>query len=387
MPFSKNQALTNELAKTYLNIIFSFLVDGKGTKKMSKFTIQWISGETGFGKRLGRLFSTLMVSLFFMFILLGASGVQASLNLAVEANPNPAVPNEMLTIELTVTNTSGSDRSGVVVQMPFSVGLKSLDEGAISDGGTCSYTTYSGQCDATELLSWNLGTITAGNSKTVYLSPVTSTTLANGQILEFAGTAKDYTGSSSSANTALQIGLFDDFYIAISGSTQVNESAGAQYTCMVYHSDGSTTVVTTSSSWSENSTYATISSSGYLTTSSVPSDQPCTITATYGGKSDIHDVTIKAAVFFVNKDDEAFSGNSPCYTRIQQAINEASTGTSIKISEGTYTESITLNESKSLTLQGGWNSAFTSQRPNATIIKTPKATQGSLTLQMLIIRM
>ena len=82
-------------------------------------------------------------------------------------------------------------------------------------------------------------------------------------------------------------------YITISGSTQVNENSGAQYTCTAYYSDGSSSNVTSSSSWSENSSYASISSSGYLTTSSVSSDQSCTITATYGGKSDTHNVTIK----------------------------------------------------------------------------------------------
>ena len=82
-------------------------------------------------------------------------------------------------------------------------------------------------------------------------------------------------------------------YITISGSTQVNENSGAQYTCTAYYSDGSSSTVTSSASWSENSSYASISSSGYLTTYSVSSDQSCTITATYGGKTDTHNVTIK----------------------------------------------------------------------------------------------
>jgi hypothetical protein len=83
--------------------------------------------------------------------------------------------------------------------------------------------------------------------------------------------------------------------IAISGSIQVDESSGAQYTCTAYYSDGSSTNVTSSASWSENSSYASISSSGYLTTNSVSSDQSCTVTASYGGKSDTHSVTIKNA--------------------------------------------------------------------------------------------
>ena len=51
--------------------------------------------------------------------------------------------------------------------------------------------------------------------------------------------------------------------------------------------------MTNSAAWSESSSYASISSSGYFTTSAVPSDQSCTITASYGGQSDTHNVTIK----------------------------------------------------------------------------------------------
>jgi hypothetical protein len=82
-------------------------------------------------------------------------------------------------------------------------------------------------------------------------------------------------------------------YITISGPTLVNENSGAQYTCTAYYSDGSSPNVTNSAIWSQNSSYATINTTGYLTTLSVTSDQPCKITATYGGKSDDHDITIK----------------------------------------------------------------------------------------------
>ena len=53
----------------------------------------------------------------------------------------------------------------------------------------------------------------------------------------------------------------------------------------------------------------------------------------------------------------------------------------------TFTDSsITLNTPKTITIQGGWNLAFTSQAPNTTLIKEPKVNQGSLTLQMVTIK-
>lgn len=81
--------------------------------------------------------------------------------------------------------------------------------------------------------------------------------------------------------------------VKISGPNYVYESSGAQFTLTAYWSDGSSTDVTGSATWSQNSTYASISSGGYLTTSAVSSDESCTIRAEYGGKSDVHYVTIK----------------------------------------------------------------------------------------------
>ncbi|MBC8466682.1 MAG: hypothetical protein H8D55_02475 [Deltaproteobacteria bacterium] len=55
------------------------------------------------------------------------------------------------------------------------------------------------------------------------------------------------------------------------------------------------------------------------------------------------------------------NGNTPCYTTIQAAVNAASTGTTIKILQGSYSENVSLSTSKELTLSGGWNSSYTSQ--------------------------
>ncbi|MBF0379328.1 MAG: DUF1566 domain-containing protein [Desulfamplus sp.] len=96
--------------------------------------------------------------------------------------------------------------------------------------------------------------------------------------------------------------------IAISGLSQVDESSGSQYTCTAKYSDGSTSDITSSAIWSENSSYATIDTPLstnlkklrasiswyiYLRTYEVGKDEVCTITVTYGGKSDTHTVTIK----------------------------------------------------------------------------------------------
>ena len=72
-------------------------------------------------------------------------------------------------------------------------------------------------------------------------------------------------------------------------------------------------------------------------------------------------------VAYVNKDDDTCGGKTPCYTTIQEAINTSSDGTLIRVVEGNYEENIALNASKTLTLKGGYDSAFTAQASNTNI--------------------
>jgi hypothetical protein len=71
--------------------------------------------------------------------------------------------------------------------------------------------------------------------------------------------------------------------------------------------------------------------------------------------------------YYVNKDDFTCGGNSPCYSNIQEAIDAAGLVSTIKVVQGFYDEDVTLNTSKTLALQGGWDSTFTTQSSNTTI--------------------
>src|SRR5690606_12820275 len=83
--------------------------------------------------------------------------------------------------------------------------------------------------------------------------------------------------------------------LTIAGPTSVEGRGRASYTATASWNDGTTTNVTGSASWSENSSYASING-GLLTTSEVPSNQSVTITASYtaGGvtRQDTHAITI-----------------------------------------------------------------------------------------------
>ena len=79
--------------------------------------------------------------------------------------------------------------------------------------------------------------------------------------------------------------------VSISGPTSLDEETTGLFICTATYSDGTSEGVVPS--WSENSSFTTISGSGALTAGNVTSDQSVTITASYGGRSDTHSVTIK----------------------------------------------------------------------------------------------
>ncbi|MFO7984836.1 MAG: hypothetical protein R6U38_03165 [Desulfatiglandaceae bacterium] len=79
-------------------------------------------------------------------------------------------------------------------------------------------------------------------------------------------------------------------------------------------------------------------------------------------------------------------GKTPCYSKIQGAIDAADSGTTIKILRGTYDEALNLSRPVNIVLEGGWGADYKSQTPNTTFIRAPKVILGAVTLRMLTIK-
>lgn len=95
---------------------------------------------------------------------------------------------------------------------------------------------------------------------------------------------------------------------------------------------------------------------------------------------------IVGEVLYVGLSDSC-GGKTPCYSTIQAAIDAASSGDVIKIAQGTYDENLTLNSSKNLTLQGGWDSSFTSRSSTSTINSlTIGSSGGTVTAEYLVLQ-
>jgi len=70
-----------------------------------------------------------------------------------------------------------------------------------------------------------------------------------------------------------------------------------------------------------------------------------------GTRDDVSSVLPDQAILCVNP-----GGTGGCYALIQEAVNDASDGNTIRVAEGTYRETVVLT--KSVILEGGWNTDF-----------------------------
>ena len=78
-------------------------------------------------------------------------------------------------------------------------------------------------------------------------------------------------------------------------------------------------------------------------------------------------------------------GATPCYHSIQDALEAATTGTVILLAGGTYDEDLVLDQTKSLTLEGGWDPTFTT-RTSFSTVNSLTITAGTVTTLYLVIR-
>jgi Protein of unknown function (DUF1565) len=98
-----------------------------------------------------------------------------------------------------------------------------------------------------------------------------------------------------------------------------------------------------------------------------------------------HELQSTALVVYVSPDGSC-DGRIPCYETLQEGMDHPYTIFTIQVAQGTYDEDLTLNETKEITIQAGWDSTFSAQTPHATVIRAPTVTKGRINLQNLIIK-
>ena len=128
--------------------------------------------------------------LFVLLSLVISSQSLAALNLAIEVTPTNPSPNEIVTVRLIVTNPTGTTANSVRVELFFPGGLYSFRDSSLLDNGDCTVLSgNSGFCDSGETVFWDLGDLSGGERKTVYLPSTIKSTTPNSTNINFSGKA------------------------------------------------------------------------------------------------------------------------------------------------------------------------------------------------------
>jgi len=120
-------------------------------------------------------------------------------------------------------------------------------------------------------------------------------------------------------------------HIEITGPTQVDEDTDAQYTCTAYFINNSTSDITNSAAWSENSSFALFILDGILSTSSVSQNESCQIKAAFGGKTDTFDITIKNVIPTVSIPSITYPAAEPHFIGIFEIRRTGSTKETLRV--------------------------------------------------------
>jgi len=95
-------------------------------------------------------------------------------------------------------------------------------------------------------------------------------------------------------------------------------------------------------------------------------------------------LALAETIIYVSQD--GVCGNKgPCFATIQNGINSAVAPTAIRITQETYNENVILNSPKELTIQGGWDSTFTTDLSNTVIKGSLTISDGTLIVENVIL--
>ena len=125
--------------------------------------------------------ASLLLGLLFL-----TSAAQAALELQGEINPDPVRPGERIRVEFTVINTGVAAEDSVSLEVLLPAGLTAFNDGPnenglVLGGGDCPGFS----CESGEEIVWALGTIAAGEARTVTFWPFVGGGTADDTLLSF----------------------------------------------------------------------------------------------------------------------------------------------------------------------------------------------------------
>ncbi|MCF6288679.1 MAG: DUF11 domain-containing protein [Proteobacteria bacterium] len=179
-----------------------------------------------------------------LFLLAFSGQLFAALNIAVEVTSSPSVAGEMVVVRLTVTNPSTTTASDVRIEMLYPDNLTPLFDVALSDSGDC--TDISGgnnRCNSGETVFWNLGDLSPGSGKTVYLTPAIAASASDGDVIDFIAQGFENGVLQATASQSIEVQSNQVLTLAIDAN-QEPVAANSELTYDIIYSQVGTVAIT-----------------------------------------------------------------------------------------------------------------------------------------------
>jgi len=136
------------------------------------------------------------------------AGAGNPLRAAIRANPDPARPNEQLSIEVAVSNTGPAPVADLIATLRVPTEVQSTAEVQIEGPGDCPSGSFSASCEPFEMLNLTIGALAPGESRTVAFAPrVTNNAALAGNVIALNADVRGTAVQSASASTGI---LIDD---------------------------------------------------------------------------------------------------------------------------------------------------------------------------------
>lgn len=150
------------------------------------------------------------------------------LNLSVEVNPDPARPGETLNVSLVVTNTGGSQLTGVTLQVALPTRIQSFLDNLSNGGGRCGIQQFN-TCNPGDTISWNLIVLSPGDTAVLRMPPILAPGTPNGTMVPFVATLSADGGLSVMRTYNVEVQSQTPFDLALTQETDPVER-GSQLT-------------------------------------------------------------------------------------------------------------------------------------------------------------
>jgi hypothetical protein len=148
--------------------------------------------------------------------------------LVVVVSPDPARPGETLDVELTVTNTGGSDRTGVTLALEYPDHLDPL-AGSLFDG-SCT----GASCNSPEQATFDVGTLAGGEGRTFSLPIQVASDTVDGTVISFDAVISDALASQVTGTASVAVNATRELELALVENLDPVPSGGMAVYTLTY---------------------------------------------------------------------------------------------------------------------------------------------------------